>query len=961
MDSGREGREQEGHRNPSEGLEREFTAVFMNARSIIRKIEELKCYLVEKNPDMVMITEAWTNDSISDDFLTIKGYELVAREDRKDTGAGRGGGILVYAKREINCWREEEDNGFNQSVSIRVKLDEEIVIHVVYRSPNSSKQNDDALCSWVRGMKGSRLVLGDFNLPGIEWEAGRADAKGREFYRACCDTFLEQLVIESTHINGNRLDLVLTNRSEKIKGVDMDGRLDKSDHEIIVVQLHANTQQTSSCQRYRDFIRAEYKEARREIADVDWVSELEGKNVNETWKSIRNKVAAVIEEYVPLKKKRGINKPKWYNKELERLIRKKRQAWNKWKKTKKAEDKEEYYKLERETKGTIRRRKKGLEKNIAKDAKKNPKAYYAYINSGKNARRKVGPLKVEVDGQMVVVSEPKKQAEILNSCYASVFTRRSGQAPTKEREPNTPEISYVCLDEEKLKATIQELKEDSAPGPDAIPNRFMKETVDEISLPLSILFSKSLKERKIPDEWRTANVTPIYKKGSKSEPGNYRPVSLTSSVGKLMEKIVKQAIENHVESNSLIRSTQHGFRNGRSPQTNLIEFLEQTTTWSDEGKPFDIIYVDFAKAFDKVCHASLIAKLKAKGVDGDLLAWLENWLSGRKQRVVVEGEMSASEDVESGVIQGSVLGGILFIIFVDDLDDWILALIRKFADDTKIARVVENEAQARELQRDIDRLVQWAKTWGMQFNVKKCKVMHCGRKNRRFEYKMGDEKLEEVEEEKDLGVWIHSSMKPSTQCERAANSANKALGMMFRAFHYRTTETLVPLFKTFVRPTLEFACSAWSPWTAKDEETLEVVQKRLVRALSNVQGASYEERLEKAGLTTLKDRRIRGDLIEAFKTLKGFNRVDRGEWFDVRSNETSRPTRGNTAIVDGTETKKTEILYKKPATNEIRNNFYTIRVTRSWNELPEEVKNAKTVNSFKTAYDSWKGRQNPNR
>ena len=155
----------------------------------------------------------------------------------------------------------------------------------------------------------------------------------------------------------------------------------------------------------------------------------------------------------------------------------------------------------------------------------------------------MGPLKVEVDGQIMVVSEPKKQAEILNSCYASVFTRRTGQVPTKEREPNTPEISDVCLDEERVKSTIQQLREDSAPGPDAIPNKFMKETADEIALPLSILFSKSLKERKIPDEWRMANVTPIFKKGSKAEPGNYRPVSMTSAVCKLMKKIIKQAIE----------------------------------------------------------------------------------------------------------------------------------------------------------------------------------------------------------------------------------------------------------------------------------------------------------------------------------------------------------------------------------------------------------------------------------
>ena len=304
-----------------------------------------------------------------------------------------------------------------------------------------------------------------------------------------------------------------------------------------------------------------------------------------------------------------------------------------------------------------------------------------------------------------------------------------------------------------------------------------------------------------------------------------------------------------------------------------------------------------------------------------------------------------------------MLGGILFGIFIDDLDeDIIIAFLRKFADDTKMAQIVENEEQARGMQENIDKLYRWAKKWKMEYNVGKCKVIHFGRKNLRCEYTMGGVKLTEAEEEKDLGVWIHSSMKPTMQVEMAAKKANMALGMMLRSFHFRTKETLVPLYKTFVRPKMEFAAAAWSPWTAKNEETLEKVQKRLVRSLSNCHAGSYEERLEIAGLTTLKERRVRGDLIETFKTLRGMNRVEKNEWFDIRSNEVTRPTRGNSTIVDGVETKKTETLYKKPATGEVRNNFFTVRVAREWNELPEKVKEVTSVNSFKTAYDTWKER-----
>ena len=175
-----------------------------------------------------------------------------------------------------------------------------------------------------------------------------------------------------------------------------------------------------------------------------------------------------------------------------------------------------------------------------------------------------------------------------------------------------------------------------------------------------------------------------------------------------------------------------------------------------------------------------------------------------------------------------------------------------------------------------------------------------------------------------------------------------------RSFHHRTKDTLIPLFKTFVRPRLEFGGAVWSPWTAKDEETLEAVQRRLVRSLSDAGGGSYEEKLERAGLTSLKERRVRGDLIEAFKTLRGINNVNRHEWFDIRSSEVTRPTRANTVVVDGGETQRIDTLYKKPANSEVRNNFYTVRVARAWNELPEGVKGAKTTNTFKLAYDGWK-------
>ena len=417
---------------------------------------------------------------------------------------------------------------------------------------------------------------------------------------------------------------------------------------------------------------------------------------------------------------------------------------------------------------------------------------------------------------------------------------------------------------------------------------------------------------------------------------------------------VKEEIMTHVESNNLLCNAQHGFRAKRSPQTNLIEFLNETTKWMDQGYSFDILYLDFSKAFDKICHERLMLKLDAVRIGGKVKEWLRDWLSGRKQRVRVEEELSEWIDVLSSVVQGSVLGGTLFDIFIDDIRKVVMdALIRMFADDTKVALRVETEEDRIKMQKIIDNLVQWADEWAMSFNTAKCKILHVGRKNPRFEYKMKGIKIEEAEEEKDLGVWINTSMKPSKQCAAAAKAANFALGQMQRAFHYRTKETLIPIYKSFIRPKMESSVAAWSPWMEMDKNVLEKVQERMTRLLSDVKGTNYEERLKDSGLTTLTQRRERGDAIEAFKTLNGFNRVEKNAWFEIETDE-QRPTRRNVVIDEGGERRKTNVLKVETARLEVRKHFFNVRAASTWNNIPEEVRDKKTVNGFKAAYDGWK-------
>ena len=929
-----------------------LTILYTNAQSLIKKIDEMRVVAADKRPDVMTLTETWTNDTIENAFLNVDGYNLIERKDRSDTGGGRGGGILVYVRKELCAWSEKVTTNFNQCSCVKIKGSSNVLsLYTVYRSPNSTGANDALLYKWIEEMRGLFVIIGDFNFPGIEWKTGRCDKKGGEFVEVIDDNFLQQHVDEATQRSGNILDLVITNDPNLVSQVEMEGKLANSDHDIITTTINLETDAKNNNRRTRNYNNADYDEMKK-MMRRNWEEELRNKDVEGSWQLIKGVIDEAVEKCVPWKKIRAGNPPKWMCNELKRLIGKKKRAWKKWKKSKKEEDRKEYKSLEKKTKKTIRNRKNAVEKRVAREAKSNPKLFFWYVNSSKQVRTKIGPLKDD-DGNMI--ADAKRQAEILNCYFASVFTQSTTEVPTKTRYDGTKRLSDIDLNKEKVLGMLGKLKRRSAPGPDGITNEVLVQLNEELAEPLAILYRKSLDESKLPTDWKQSHVSPIFKNGARTEPGNYRPVNLTSNPCKGMEKMVNGELSEHLENN-VLSNAQYGFRKGRSCQSNLIDFLETTTKWIDDGRAFDVLYLDFSKAFDKVCHKRLMVKLEAAGIEGKLLDWIKEWLAGRKQRVVVDGETSGWADVLSSVPQGTVLGGTLFNLYINDVAELIKSLIWKFADDTKLARIVETQEDADELQKDIDRLCEWARKWKMTFNREKCKILHVGRGNQMFEYKMDGVKLKPTEEEKDLGVWIESSMKPALQCETAAKKANQMLGLITRSFHFRTKASLVPLFKTFVRPKMEFSVAAWNPWLEKDIEVLEKVQKRLIQMLSDVKGESYEEKLKDAGLMTLKERRVRGDLIETFKTLKGFSNVDKRAWFTLADDNEHRPnTRLNTSVgPDGMARKKTEVLERERPRLEIRANFFTVRVVKQWNGLPEDVKNSRSVNAFKNSYDGWK-------
>ena len=337
-----------------------------------------------------------------------------------------------------------------------------------------------------------------------------------------------------------------------------------------------------------------------------------------------------------------------------------------------------------------------------------------------------------------------------------------------------------------------------------------------------------------------------------------------------MERLVRDHLINHFERNNLFTTKQYGFIGGRSTALQLLRVLDEWTEALDNGSDIDCIYMDYQKAFDTVPHNRLLKKFEAYGIGTELIEWIRNYLSGRKQQVSINGETSKWHDVTSGIPQGSVLGPIMFIIFINDLPDIVDSTVYLFADDTKIFNVISEPKNKDTLQRDLQKLREWSNTWLLRFHPEKCKHMHIGSRDSdpEYRYELLGRTLEKVSEEKDIGVTIDDQLSFDKHISDKVKKANSMFALLRRIFKHLDEKSFIPLYKTLVRTHLDYASSVWFPHKAKHIEMIEGVQRRATKQIPGLSDLSYEQRLRKLKLPTLKYRRHRGDMIEIYKIVK---------------------------------------------------------------------------------------------
>ena len=425
-----------------------------------------------------------------------------------------------------------------------------------------------------------------------------------------------------------------------------------------------------------------------------------------------------------------------------------------------------------------------------------------------------------------------------------------------------------------------------------------------------------------------------------------------------MERIVRDQMMLHLTANGLITSEQHGFVQRRSCMTNLLETIDLVTESLNRGFLAMIIFLDFAKAFDKLSHRALHYKLQLLGFDDHLLKWLTDFLKDRRQRVVLGSAMSSWLDVISGVPQGSVLGPLLFIVFINDLPRSVKnCMCKLFADDTKLLSLIRNITDIALVQTDIDALVKWASDWLMSFNVDKCKYMIVGSSSRAkrhgltaptMEATHGGTRvnLERTKCERDLGILVSENLSWSEQTAAAVNKANSVLRQLKRAFKHWSPESCRSLYTSLVRPHLEYASSVWNPYRKGDVDAVERIQRRASKLAPSLKSLDYDERLRRLRLTSLELRRTRGDLIEFFKYSNGLTHLELAAPPQLTH---SRHVDGPAHGTRGEEHRLTKQFTKITQ----RDMFFSNRIVNEWNKLPNDIISSTTLNSFKNKLDNF--------
>lgn len=786
------------------------------------------------------------------------------------------------------------------------------------------------------------VIFGDFNFPSINWCDLAITSANKsvesDFVNTCLTFGLSQLVTSptrTTNHSNNILDLILTSHPNSFSPpIYLDGI---SDHAVI----HG----TFQCQHKRPheasktitlYDKGNYLEMNAELGHFcdSFLLDFDLRSVETNWSLFKHEMRRLIAKYIPTKKITERIASPWFNTTLKRLKRKRNRqfktakssanprAWEKYRATSKKFDS-----LLSKTKRTF------FSSTLPSLIRTNPKQFWKIINP-KNTNPSVSLL--DTSGNAIPECHV---AEALNSSFCSVFTREPDDGPTSFPTQLLTNMSSITFSPHGISNVIDSLKLTSASGVDYINAKILKNTKHLSSIILSHIFQQSLSTGCVPQDWKIGKIVPVPKKASDNA---FRPISLTCVCSKVMEHIIYTHVACFLKSVNFFHPNQHGFQKGLSCDTQLALFLSDINSNLDANTPVDAIFLDFEKAFDKVPHKRLLLKLSHLNLDAHVFAWISNFLTNRQQFVYANDNSSSLSPVLSGVPQGTVLGPLLFLLYINDLPVDISSCIRLFADDCVIYRPIVDLSDNTALHQDLRKIDEWCKKWLMVINVNKTFLMSFHRRQSysTYNYSLNGSVISSVSSTKYLGVHISRDISWSSHINRITNDANRTLGYLRRNLNLAPPSVKLLAYETLVRPKLEFACAVWDSPQANLCTILESVQNRAARFIfSDYSYRSSVTHLKcKANLPTLKTRRKVARLCLFHKF---YNTLSCGSLFIKTAHHPSNRINHSKAV------------YPPHARTSAYLHSFSVLTAIDWNGLPENIIALTNPARFKAAIEEY--------
>ena len=947
------------------------------------KIFELNAHLATKKPDVLVLNETWLNKSIKDNEVIGHHNYDVYRNDRSEVTHPAdpnnpkkfrkfGGGVLIAVRSNIeaSCKRLSMRKGA-EILALEVTVgNNKYVFCTVYRVGNLGEDNHESIVNSVRSMYNGRslrkvFIIGDLNLSSLDWPHAdgsqeNIDRIDKLFLNSFSELGLHQCVEEPTHVKGRTLDILLTNFRALVSDVKVNKlkNICKSDHYTVSFKVNISTKNKKlSKRRIYNFKRASWDQLNDDLSRVPWSALIDRTDPEIAWSNFKTVLFGLVDKHIPkITMKNDFNAP-WFDAECFDAYRSKERAHKKFKLDSCLANEVKRNSARSHFKHMCNEKMRDNLYN-SDDPALITKKFWAHVKSkSKNHRL---PECMSLNGTFR--NSPLDKANLFNSYFFDQFSEASNYDICIDWTNDS--LFDIDFDALEIKRLLSNVNSNKACGPDGIHGKILKHCAAGLAHPLSMLFRLSYNSGSLPRDWKVANVVPVHKKGSKDNVENYRPISLTSLVMKTFERVLKKELL--ARTAHLLDERQHGFLSHKSCTTNMVGFLDKVVLSINDLQTFstDVVYFDFSKAFDSVNHDLILTKLKSMyGIDGRLLKFVQNYLQGREQSVVIDNCVSTSKPVLSGVPQGSILGPILFVLFINDLPSGLsqgteLAL---YADDTKIWRSIASQSDHQILQSDINYLNNWAVSNKMQFHPLKCKVVSIHSSPSplaalpfvNFHYHLGEVPLEYTESEKDLGVLINCKLNFTDQQENLLLKANQQLGLVRRTCNFvMDVRRRRVLYLTLVRSQFEHCSPIWRPCFETMVLKFENFQKRCIKWILSEEELSYSEfevyvrKCKQVNILPLRQRFILNDLILLHKIVNALVPICLPhylKWFDGS-------TRLRTTHLDHLSLVST--INPRRNRYKILEKSFFYRTHSLWNRIPLEIREIGSPSLFRIRLES---------